>query len=177
MSLNQSWALTELRVIFSVAGLNSHILVLICWNQSWRVKTMLFKRAIMIDCNLEHQGIAVSVLITKIIQYWWHEAWKGLVSSNGISAALWLIVSSSQEVYNVFQAIPTITGEMFTDQQVVLTHKHLPCGGQYWLKHAGDCLNVIWNMCVCCGGVSLNVGAMTQLNILHCLEVPLDVVR
>jgi len=24
-------------------------------------------------------------------------------------------------------------------------------------------------MCVCCGGVSLNVGAMTQLYMLHCI--------
>jgi hypothetical protein len=68
MTLNHSWALTELRVI-SVAGPISHVLVLICWNKSWRVKTVLLKSAIMKDCNLEHQGIAVSILITKIIQY------------------------------------------------------------------------------------------------------------
>jgi len=95
MSLKQSWTLTDLKVIFSVAGHNSYVLVLICWNHSWRVKTVLLKCVIMKDCNLEHQGIAVSVLITKIIQYWWHEAWKGLVSGIGMSPALWLSLSSS----------------------------------------------------------------------------------
>ena len=95
MSLNQSWALTELRVIFSMAGLSSNVHVLICWNQSWRVKTVLLKCVIMKDCNLEHQGLALSVLTTKIIQYWWYEAWKGLVSGTSMSAALLLSVSSS----------------------------------------------------------------------------------
>jgi len=99
--------LTELRVIFSVTGLSSHVLVLVCSNQSWRVKPVLLEHAIMKDCNLEHQGLAVSVLITKIIQYWWHEAWKGLVSGTGVSAALLLSVSSSVHL-GLFTCVPQL---------------------------------------------------------------------
>jgi hypothetical protein len=42
-----------------------------------------------------------------------------------------VVLNTLQEVCNMFQAIPVITGEMFTVEQAVLTHKHLPYGGWY----------------------------------------------
>lgn len=44
-----------------------------------------------------------------------------------------VILDTLQEVCSVFQAMPIINGEMFTVQQVVLTHKRLSYGGRYWL--------------------------------------------
>jgi len=42
-----------------------------------------------------------------------------------------VVLNTLQEVCNMFQAIPTINGEMFTVQQVISTHKYLLYGGQY----------------------------------------------